>query len=512
MTAQPPAAPAAPAAPAGPAAPTDGGDRLRRLRREFEAAIAPSATSLDGRSFRFEAPPSMGVQVGGYVQVLAGDRPALGQVLHLDLERRPGPEVALDDYRTRVDFSVAVGGGDLLAATAPFHDVPLVPAEVEDVAASLPAPDRPRVRLDVGEMLHAPSVPAMLDAAGFARHTFMCGQSGSGKSYAMGRLLEELIANTDLRVVVLDPNSDFVRLTETVHGADPDAAARWHQLARGIRVLRSRANGDDRLRLKFMDLDPRTRAAVLGLDPLADREEYGAFLTMVDREARGESMEEILADLFTSTDPVDVRLAMRIRNLGVMKWGSWQAREPGPGLLSALEGDEWRCLVADLGSIALPAERAMMTAAILGHLWERRDDRRPVLVVMDEAHNICPPHPESPLQRLTTELSVTIAGEGRKYGIYLLVATQRPQKVHDNVLSQCDNLVLMRMASEGDLDHLTRVVSCAPASLAARALSFRQGEALVAGRIVTHPTHVRIGRRITQEGGGDVPATWASPS
>jgi hypothetical protein len=73
-------------------------------------------------------------------------------------------------------------------------------------------------------------------------------------------------------------------------------------------------------------------------------------------------------------------------------------------------------------------------------------------------------------------------------------------------------LVLMRMASEGDLDHLTRVVSCAPASLAARALSFRQGEALVAGRIVTHPTHVRIGRRITQEGGGDVPATWASPS
>jgi DNA helicase HerA-like ATPase len=498
--------------PATRTAPTDGGERLRRLRREFEEAIAPSATSLDGRSFRFEAPPSMSLQVGGYVQVLAGDRPALGQVMHLDLERHPGPEVALDEYRTRVEFSVAAGRGELLAATAPFHDVPIVPARVEDVAASLTMPDEGPVCLDVGEMLHAPGVPAVLNAAGFARHTFMCGQSGSGKSYAMGRLLEELIAHTDLRIVVLDPNSDFVRLTETVHDADPEAAARWHELSPGIRVLRSRNDGDARLRLRFRDLDPRSRAAVLGLDPLADREEYGAFLGLVDREARGVPMEQLMHDVSGSTDPDEVRLRLRIRNLGVMSWESWQGREPGPGLLAVLDEPDWRCLVADLGSVADPSERAMLAAAVLGRLWEHRDDRRPVLVVMDEAHNICPPHPDSPLQRLTTELSVTIAGEGRKYGIYLLVATQRPQKVHENVLSQCDNLVLMRMASEGDLDHLTRVVSCAPASLAARALSFRQGEALVAGRIVQHPTLLRIGRRITQEGGGDVPATWASPS
>jgi uncharacterized protein len=297
-----------------------------------------------------------------------------------------------------------------------------------------------------------------------------------------------------------------------VHDADPEAAARWHERARGIRVLRSRADGSARLRLGFFELDPRTRAAVLGLDPLVDREEYGAFLTVVDREARGESLEQILADVTGSREPAMVSLAMRVRNLGVLDWGSWQRAEPGTGLLSALDEGDWRCLVADLGGVGLQAEWAMLAAAVLGHLWERREDRRPVLVVMDEAHNICPAHPGSPLQRLTTELAVTIAGEGRKYGIYLLAATQRPQKVHDNVLSQCDNLILMRMASEGDLDHLTRVVSCAPASLAARALTFRQGEALVAGRIVSHPAHVRIGRRITQEGGGDVPATWASPS
>ena len=52
-----------------------------------------------------------------------------------------------------------------------------------------------------------------LDAGGFDRHTFLCGQSGSGKTYALGVLLEQLLLATTLRIVVLDPNSDFARIT-----------------------------------------------------------------------------------------------------------------------------------------------------------------------------------------------------------------------------------------------------------------------------------------------------------
>ena len=56
------------------------------------------------------------------------------------------------------------------------------------------------------------SAPARLRAKGFARHTFMCGQSGSGKTYTTGVLLERLLAGTSLPIVVLDPNSDHVHL------------------------------------------------------------------------------------------------------------------------------------------------------------------------------------------------------------------------------------------------------------------------------------------------------------
>ena len=49
--------------------------------------------------------------------------------------------------------------------------------------------------------------PAMADASGFDRHTFLCGQSGSGKTYSLGVILERLLIETDLRMVVLDPNA-----------------------------------------------------------------------------------------------------------------------------------------------------------------------------------------------------------------------------------------------------------------------------------------------------------------
>jgi type IV secretory pathway VirB4 component len=65
-----------------------------------------------------------------------------------------------------------------------------------------------------------------LDAGGFDRHTFFCGQSGSGKTYALGTVLERLLLETSLRIVVLDPNSDFVRLDDVRDDVDAELADR----------------------------------------------------------------------------------------------------------------------------------------------------------------------------------------------------------------------------------------------------------------------------------------------
>jgi hypothetical protein len=191
----------------------------------------------------------------------------------------------------------------------------------------------------------------------------------------------------------------------------------------------------------------------------------------------------------------------RARNLGVDAWEVWARDDPG-STLDAL--DDARCVVVDLGSLATRGEQALVAGAVLARLWERRAERRPRLIVIDEAHNVCPALPEDPLTAHATELAIRIAAEGRKFGLYLLVSTQRPQKVHENVVSQCDNLALMRMNSPGDLAELRDVFGFAPPSMLTASPFFRQGEMLIAGGFAPAPAFVQVGARRTHEGGSDV--------
>jgi DNA helicase HerA-like ATPase len=113
------------------------------------------------------------------------------------------------------------------------------------------------------------------------------------------------------------------------------------------------------------------------------------------------------------------------------------------------------------------------------------------------------------LQIAAIDHAIRIAAEGRKFGIHLLLASQRPDKIHRNILSQCGNLILMRMNAAEDLRALESLFSFVPPTLLAQSRGFRQGEALIAGGIVASPQFVQFGQRLTPEGGSDVPTTWA---
>ena len=146
----------------------------------------------------------------------------------------------------------------------------------------------------------------------------------------------------------------------------------------------------------------------------------------------------------------------------------------------------------------------MIAESVLETLWRHRRDRKPVLIVIDEAHNVCPQNPESARGCPRHPPRASRSPLKGKFGLHLLVSTQRPQKVHENVLSQCDNLVLMRMNSAADLAHLVQSFSFVPPSIFDEARHFRLGEALIAGKVSPHPTLVRFGARISEEGGADV--------
>jgi uncharacterized protein len=490
----------------------DAVDDYRRIRSELERDILPLATSVDGRQFTFQASlHQLQLQTGGYVVLEdeGADR-RLGQILTMRPDSALAPDLGIEGLNSSMLIRFARGEGVILDGDLrPFHDALARPAEPSEVDSWLAQVRPNRSALSVGELLLAPGVAAALDSGGFNRHTFMCGQSGSGKTYSLGLVLERLLVGTSLRMIILDPNSDYVRLSEVRDGADPAVVAEYAAAASGVSVWQNDPRAAHPLQLQFLDVDPAAQAALLGLDPIRDREEYAALSGILAAGQKGSAVISGPDALLSSENPDTRRLGLRAANLGVLNWAVW-SQGRGRSLVDELQEPTSRCLVVDLGSLDTINEQRLISETVLSTLWRNRSRRQPCLIVIDEAHNVCPGQPADAVTALATNYAALIAAEGRKFGLYLLTSTQRPQKVHDEVLSQCDNLLLMRMNSEADLGHLSEAFSFVPDGLIQRATTFRQGESLVAGKFVPHPAYVRFGQRLSQEGGADIPTSWAA--
>jgi Helicase HerA, central domain len=451
-------------------------------------SISAGATSRDGRSFQIASLSGTTLGPGTMVLLVTDGETQIGLIEHDDPTSVPAARGRL---LGTVDADGHVDGFTTFAFSQ--ADVALVSTD------TLAAMDQSaRATLEVGTNLTPPGGPARLLPHRFNRHTFWCGQSGSGKTYALGVMLEQLIAQTALPMVIFDPNSDFVRLGELREGMSGTQGEALAQ--RDIRVLRPATEGAEPLRARFTDMPARSKAAVLRLDPVIDRDEYNTVLHL-SKTFSVSNMSSMVPTLLASGNPGGVALGTRLENLGILDWEVW-ARADTP----ATEVIDTRpdATVLDLGGFSTPDQQLVVALSVLDDLWERRESRRPVLLVIDEAHNLCSPELDSLLAVAVRERIIQIAAEGRKFGLWLLLSTQRPSKVHPGIISQCDNLGLMRMSSPLDLEELVTYFGFAPPALMARSPWFRQGEALFAGGFVLAPTLLRIGERLTPEGGQDV--------
>ncbi len=459
---------------------------------------ADEATSPDGRHFRFKVANAQAYPPGRFVSLRdSGGENRLGQVEQIEVDHR-GELTATGRIYATVDQE-----GRVSNRSTPFASAAVAAADSELVGLmneSLGAV------LEVGQLTSVPGAPAGLMPHRFNRHTFWCGQSGSGKTYSLGVLLEELLMHTELPMIIFDPNADFVRLKEV---RDDAPAARAEALARrNLRILRPGDQAGENPRVRFTALGLSAKAAVFRLDPLIDRMEYNTLLHLEEVLSTTE-IGKILPELRASNDPALTNIALRIENLGLLSWDIWAQDK-----LAATEIIDNRpaATVLDLGGFKFKEEPLVVALSVLDDLWSRRSERRPFLIVIDEAHNLCSPEVETALERAVLNRIIQIAAEGRKYGLWLLLSTQRPSRIHQGIISQCDNLALMRMSSQRDLDELATIFGFAPSALVNQSPLFRQGEALFAGGFVPAPSAVQMRQRLTHEGGRDVGVPLPNPS
>jgi DNA helicase HerA-like ATPase len=125
--------------------------------------------------------------------------------------------------------------------------------------------------------------------------------------------------------------------------------------------------------------------------------------------------------------------------------------------------------------------------------WTVNANRHPIALFCDEAHLYIPERSGNDNSGLVSvQIFERIAKEGRKYGLGLVVISQRPSEVNRTVLSQCNNLIAMRLTNGDDQNVVRRLLPDSLGGFGDLLPILDTGEALVIGDATLLPTRIRI--------------------
>lgn len=152
----------------------------------------------------------------------------------------------------------------------------------------------------------------------------------------------------------------------------------------------------------------------------------------------------------------------------------------------------------------LPNEVAGPLTAVVARLlfqykvWQTRAERErdPVLLICEEAHRYVPNHGQAEYEEAQRAVR-RIAREGRKYGLGLMLVSQRPADVESTVLSQCNSWIILRLTNSSDQEHVTRFLPDGLAGLTRLLPSLVRREAIFVGEAAALPARIRV-RELSQ--------------
>lgn len=168
-------------------------------------------------------------------------------------------------------------------------------------------------------------------------------------------------------------------------------------------------------------------------------------------------------------------------------------------LLSAMLGydDEKHTQMTVLDLSGLPSDVLSVIVGVIGRLafeykyWDTDPHLLPLTIVLEEAHNYLP-NSDYARHRICLERIQQIAKEGRKYGLNLVVISQRPSELNETVLSQCANFIALRLTNPADQSYVRKLLPDFLAMSVDMLPYLRTGEAVFVGEAVELPARVKV--------------------
>jgi len=375
----------------------------------------------------------------------------------------------------------------------------------------------------------------------FQRHAVIVGSTGSGKSWTTARLLDQIAELPQANVVLFDIHGEYRPLKgeafKHLRIAGPSDIEHKRGLDDGVLHLPYWLLGYEALVSMFVDRSDQnapnqsmimTRTIVDAkkgtLDPVTHKEILENFtidspvpfdinavlqnLKDLDEEmvpsARGEKqgpyhgkLSRLIGRLEAKRH--DRRLAFLFQPPTECMDMEWLERmvhviSAGRGAQNGNEGGIKIIDFSEVPSDVLPLMVSLLAQIVFStSLWTKSDQRHPIAIMCDEAHLYIPERMNADSSdAVAVEIFERIAKEGRKYGIGLVVISQRPSEVNRTVLSQCNNVVAMRLTNGDDQSVIKRLLPDSLGSFGDLLPVLDIGEALVVGDASLLPTRVRI--------------------
>ncbi len=367
----------------------------------------------------------------------------------------------------------------------------------------------PDASLNIGNLISRSQIPVNIRINGFRRHVAILAQTGAGKSYLTGVLIEELMER-GATVIIIDPHADYVFLSQTEKGAkhnfsnhvtvfqNPESTGRYSKKDIG-------QVEDYTVRLADLDFDELCSICGIGESFTVIRSGLEVALNRLKERKVVYLMDDIINELnIVAQDEEEkkdiragarnaVKYIQRLRRLRVFS-------RSGVPIKNVIK--PYHASIMDLSGLG-NRSTDYIVSRLLRDVFEAvvtDEFDYPVFIVVEEAHNFVPPeaftHSASIIRR--------IAQEGRKFGVFLLLISQRPGRIHPDSLSQCNSQIVLKITNPRDQNAIAQSSERLSEDLINDLPGLNVGEAVVVGDITRTPVMIKVRPRITKEGGADI--------
>lgn len=356
--------------------------------------------------------------------------------------------------------------------------------------------------LYIGNLISRSSVPVYISVNGFKRHLAILAQTGAGKSYTVGVLIEEILTKGGT-IIVLDPHADYVFLSRKSDGS-------YWELCDRVKIFRN-PNSTGRYdkeqldnvidyTISFSDLSEDEIASILEL-PERWTNIRGAIRKALEQlKNKGSYNVKDLIDILKKNADKDDNSAKALKHINkllkIKVFGD--ITTPIDNFLNPMQVS-----IVDLSGLN-DASMDYIAYRILTEVYQKVSSSEfeyPVFVIIEEAHKFIP---KKTMKRMSREIINTIAAEGRKFGIFMTLVSQRPSKIDSDALSQCNSQIILRVSNPIDQKAIIESSERLSESLLRDLPGLNIGEAVIVGEITKVPVMVKVRERITQEGGADI--------